>query len=811
MDTLMRDVRYAFRTIGKNPGFALVTVISLALGIGANTTIYSWVKGLLVRPLPGVSRIEQLSVLYERSRSGAWNNTSYPDFVDFRDAVASKADVVAYNMQTAGLDAGDRTDRVWAESVSANYFSALGVKLILGRGFVPEEDLKPGGAPVVVLSHDLWAGRFNSDPAIIGKTLSLNRHAFTVAGVASRDFHGSFVSLSTDMWIPLMMHVELYSRTNLYVGRGNHWMQVFVLPRTGVTARQAEDALAAAGAELSRRYASTNAGRSLSLVPIWKAPFGAASLFRPVLLVLALVVGTVLLIACANVANLFLARGLSRRKEVAIRLAVGGSRWRLVRQLLTESLVLSLLGGAAGLLVVEWASGVLQTLSPPANLPIHMTLQTDRHVLLFALAVSVFTGLLSGLVPALQASNPSLVPSLKDDGGRLSGAPGHARLRGALVVGQVALSLVLLIAAALFVQAMDTAKRIDPGFDPDNVLTASFDLGLTTYSPERGAAFQKELLERIKAIPGVESASYVRRLPLGFTGGSSNAMVIDGYTPKPDEDVVIDVNWIGPGYFRTMRTPVLTGREFQDSDAASGQRYAVINEAMARKYWEGRNPLGTRIRFGGVDCEVVGVVQTGKYMNLSEDPLPYVYIPLAQFYKSDAALLVRGAGDPANYAGPVRRIVREMDPGLALFNVIRLSDYMSVPLFPARMAASFLAVLGILALTLASVGLYSVLSYGIAQRTREIGIRIALGAQRRDVLSLVVRQGMLLTTIGIAIGVAGAAGTTRFARALLYGVNPVDPLTFFCISLVLYLVAAFACVLPAYRASRVDPLVALQG
>ena len=810
MGTMIRDVRYALRVLAKSPGFALAAIISMALGIGANTTIYSWVKSILLRPLPGVVDVDRLLMIVEKSRSGIFTSTSYPDFVDFRSNVASKADLVAYTNLNVGLNSGDRADRLWCETVSANYFDVLGIKPILGRGFLPEEDLRPGGAPVVVLSHHLWADRFSSDPQIIGKTVTMNSHSFTIVGVAPKEFYGSFVGLSMDLWIPIMMHTELLAGSDRLNQRGNHWLLVFTRPKAGVSVKETEAVLASVGNELARQYPSTNAGRSLSLVPIWKAPFGATLIFRPVLTVLALVVGVVLLIACANVANLLLARSLGRRKEIAIRLSLGASRSRLVRQLLTESIMLALLGGSAGLVVVQWGTGLLQTLTPPANLPIHMSLETDANVLMFALMISVVTGVIFGLTPALQASNPGLVTTLKDENVRSGGVHGHSRMRSLLVIGQVALSLILLIAAALFVEALDKAKNIDPGFDPGHVLAAAFDLSLNGYSTDRGRAFEKEFLERVRAIPGIESASYIRRLPLGFTGGNSRSLTIDGYVPKPNEEVVIDVDWVGPDYFHTMRTPVLSGRDYKASDETATQRYVIINEAMAHRYWMGRDPLGTNIRIGVIDCQVIGVVHTGKYHSLSEDPLPFIFLPMWHFYREHATLLVRGAGDPSAYITPIRDVVRAMDQGVALFDVVRLTDYMNVPLYGSRTAASFLGLLGFIALALATVGLYSVMSYAVARRTHEIGVRVALGAQRRDVLSLVAKQGLFLTSIGIALGLAGAFGATRFARSMLYGVNPAEPLTYFGLSLGLYLVTILACLVPAYRAIRVDPLVALR-
>jgi predicted permease len=807
---MIRDLRYAFRMMAKAPGFTIVAVLSLALGIGANTTIYSWVKSILLRPLPGVVDVGRLVMVVESRRAREFTSTSYPDFLDFRKGVAGQVDLVAYELETVGLDSGDRTERMWSEAVSANYFDVLGVRPILGRTFVQEEDLRPDDASVAVLSHRAWAQRFNSDPQIVGKTVSLNGHQITVVGVAPQGFYGSYVGLSTDLWIPIMAQPGVFSRPELLKDRGSHWLLVFARPRPGTSVKQAEAALLAISDELARQYPSTNLGRSLSLVPIWKAPFGATLIFRPVLMVLALVVGVVLLIACANVANLLLARGLGRRKEIAVRLAVGASRFRLLRQLLTESILLSLIGGLAGLLVVQWGSRLLQNFTPPASLPVHTTLETDTNVLIFALMISVATGLLFGLAPSLQASNPSLVTTLKDETVGFGGAPGHARMRSTLVIGQVALSLVLLIAAALFVEALNKARSIDPGFDPNHVLAASIDLELNAYSTERMRAFEKDLLERARAIPGVESASYIRRLPLGFKGNNSRSMTIEGYVPKPNEEVVIDVNWVGPGYFHTMRTPILSGRDFEESDETAAQRYVIINEAMARRYWMGGDPLGTRVRVGDTDCRVVGVVRTGKYNSLGEDPQPFLFLPLWQFSRSDVTLLVMGAGDPAAYISPVRAAARALDPAVAVFDVVRLQDHMNVPLFASRMAASFLGLLGLVALSLATVGLYSVMAYAVAQRTHEIGVRVALGAQRRDVIALVAKQGLLLTSIGVVLGLGGALGATRFARSLLFGVDPAEPLTYLGLSLGLYLVAMLASVVPAFRATRVDPLVALR-
>jgi macrolide transport system ATP-binding/permease protein len=807
MDTLKQDLRYAIRMLLKSPGLTLVAIVSLALGIGANTTIFSWVKSILLQPLPGVTDTNRLFVMEERSLSGSFTSTSYPDLSDYERSMRYMADLAAYTMTPVGLSAGDRTDRVWGELVSGNYFEVMGMKPVLGRTFRPEEGRVPGAYPVVVLSYGLWVQRFNADPGILGTTINLNSHPFTVIGVAPKNFFGSFVGLSMDLWIPIMMQKEISSGSSMLDQRGSHWLLVFVRPKPGVSAAQAHASLASTIHELAAQYPATNNGRTATLLPIWKSHFGAPQIFRPVLTVLMVVVGVVLLIACANVANLILARSLGRRKEIAIRLSVGANRIRLVRQLLTESTLLALLGGVAGLGLAHWGAALLSAFSPPANLPIHLTIETDGRVLAFTFLVSVLTGLVFGLVPALHSSNPHLVTALKDETVRMHG---RSRMRTSLVTLQVALSLVLLIAAALFLQSLKNAQTIDPGFDPNNVLVASYDLLANGYSSEQGKAFQKQLLDRVQGIPGVQSVSLIRRLPLGFTGGSSSSVTIDGYVPKANEEVVISMNWMGPDYFHTMRTPILKGRDFTLQDEASTQRYVIINQAMADRYWRGRDPVGQKMQVGSAACEVIGVVKTGKYESLGEDPVPYMFFPLLQFYHPDATLVVRVEGDPAAYQSAVRAVVHALDSRLPLFDINRLSDYMGTPVFAPRMAASILGLFGILALILATVGLYSVMAYSVMQRSHEIGIRMALGAQRKDVLSLVVKQGLFITGTGIALGLLGAFGVTRFARSLLFGISPADPLTYIGLSLLLFLVAILACLIPARRATQIDPLVALR-
>jgi len=825
VNTFWQDLRYGFRMLIRNPGFTAVAVIALALGIGANSTIFSLVNALLLRPLP-VERPEELAALYTSDfSSGPYGTSSYPDYVDFRDRNDVLSGLVAYMMTPLSMSVGGSNERIFSEVVSGNYFSVLGVKPALGRGFLPEEDRTPGARPVMVISHKLWRVRFGADPGIVGRSVDLNGHAFTIVGVAPEKYSGLMRGFVVDSWIPAMMMEQALPGSDNLVSRGSRGFQVMGRLKPGVTLNQAKANFGVIAQQLFTEWPQEwnnirNESRTISLLPESEARVMPG--FRtPLVIFVALlmaVVALVLLIACANVANLLLARAATRRKEIAIRLSLGAGRGRLIRQLTTESLLLALLGGAAGLLLALWGSNLLMAFKPPVSVPIEIDLRIDWRVVGFTLGVSLLTGLLFGLAPALAASRPDLVASLKDEAGEPVVGRGRGRLRSTLVIVQVALSLLLLISSGLFLRSLRNASSIDPGFDADNLLIMSMDLQLQGYKEAAGTNFSKQLLERVRALPGIESASLSDSLPLGMDG-ARRGITIEGYTGQPGENMEVNSSVVGPGYIETLRIPVIRGRTFstQDRDGAPG--VVMINEAFARRYWPGQDPVGKHIQMGvgrngaRIDSpylEVVGIVKDGKYSTLGEEPTPFFYLNQAQRYQPSPTLIVRTRGNPTDYLRAVRNEVAALDKSLALYDVKTMRQHLSYALLPARVAGSVLGIFGLVALILAAAGIYGVMAHSVAHRTREIGIRMALGAQALDVLKLIVRQGMKLVLIGMVIGSAGAFAVTRSMSSLLYGISATDPFTFIGIAVLLAVVALLACFIPARRATKLDPTVALR-
>jgi predicted permease len=828
MSTLWKDLRYGARMLWRQPGFTLIVVLTLCLGIGANGIIFSLVNTLLLRPLPAEDPAELVAVYTSDFSSGDLGASSYPDYLDFRNRNRVFSGLVAYQPpQPLSLNVDGANERVFGEIVSGNYFSVLGLKPSLGRGFLPEEDQTPGARAVAVISHKLWQTRFGGDPATVGRSVRINGHPFTIVGVAPEKYAGLLRGFAVDWWIPAMMMGQAAPGSDNLTSRWNRSCLVMGRLKPGVTLQQARADFNSIAAQLYREWPREwenirRQARRISLTPESEARvFPDAR--TPLVIFMALlmtVVGLVLLIACANIANMLLARATARRKEIAIRLALGAGRGRLIRQLLTESILLALLGGAAGLLLAGMGSDLLMAFRPPVPIPIELDLQNDWRVFGFMFGLSLLTGIASGLMPALAASRPDLVGSLKDDAG--AAIAGNARgwggrLRGSLVIAQVALSLLLLICAGLFLRSLRNASSIDPGFDADNLLALSMDLRLQGYDESKGRDFIDQLLDRVRALPGVVSASLTDQLPLGLDG-ARRGITIEGYTAQPGESTEINSSFVAPGYLETLRIPVLQGRTFQQQDKANAPGVMLINEAFARRYWPGQQPLGKRIQMGvvrsGVNnapyLTVIGVVKNGKYQTLGEEATPFIYLNLAQTYGSAPTLIVRTQGDPLASLPAVRSEVAALDKNLPLFNVKTMRQHLGLALLPARLAGTVLGIFGLLALILAAAGIYGVMAYSVAQRTREIGIRMALGANARDVLRLVVRQGMAPVLIGMAIGLGAALALTQLLKSLLFGVSATDPVTFVVIVLLLAAVAMLACWIPARRATKVDPMVALR-
>jgi putative ABC transport system permease protein len=798
--------------LAKNSGFTAVAVLTLALGIGANSTIFSWINSTLLNPIPGVARSSEIISLTRGERENPTPPFSYLDYRDLRDANRSFSGLLAFHMNSFGLTGVGEPVRVWGELVSANYFDVLAVRPVLGRGFLPREEQKPSGAPVVVLSYGLWQRQFGGDPAIIGKTISINKYLLTVVGVAPRDFQGAMPGLRSDLWAPLMM--DLMSSGDWRLPRDSPWLNVFGKLRPQVGLRQAQEEMNLLMHHIVEEYPDAHRGpNDIALDPLWRSPFGASGYLCALLPMLMAIAGVVLLLASANVANLLLVRSVARRREFAIRLSVGASRWRLVRQLLVESFLLALAGGSIAMLVTTWTCGMFADLIPSAALfatPISFDLRADRTVFLATLAISALTSVVFGILPALRASSLAPVTVLKEETGSASGTLRKARLSNALVVAQIALSLLLLISAGLFIRSLKAAQRFDPGFDPNHVLLASYDLAPVGYSDAQGIAFDQQLLAKVQSLPGVQSATLADWLPLGYNK-KSTTLELEGYVSQPHELLDINLARVAPNYLGMMRIPLVAGRDFTLEDTEKSQPVAVVNQALADRYWPKEEALGKRVHAESNWYTVVGVARNSKVHRLNEPPQPLLYLPLFQdFDREDTTLQARVSGDPMAFTTAVENAVHELNSDLPLFGVTTLRSQAEIASTAERIVATLAGAFGLLALVLAAVGIYGVISYTTRQRVHEIGIRMALGAERNDVLLLVLRQGVPLTLIGLAVGLGASMLLTRLVRSKLFGVTATDPLTFAGVTVLLCAVALLACYIPARRATKVDPMVALR-
>ncbi len=819
METFWKDLRYAFRMLLKSPGFTLVAVLALGLGIGANTAIFSVFNGILWRPLP-VKDPQQLVILASKTQAIDFPlQLSYPDFKDYRELKGAFSDLVAYVPNPVNFGAEGRPERAWAEMVSGNYFSMLGLEAVRGRTFAPDEGWIPLKDSLVVLSYKYWQKRFGGDPAIIGQTVQVNQHPFTIIGVAPENYRGAYYFIEPDFYIPLTtLGLLAPTQADDLNKRSASYLRVLGRLQPGVTSAQAMAAAEPLDRRLAQEFPDSHQSTSLLVIPELKArpePGVAADFMSTAVIVFMLMVGLVLLIACANVANLILARANGRRKEFATRTALGASRSRMIRQLMTETVLLSAFGGLLGLVFARWAAYALTSIHIPTDVPIKLfDLRMDWRIFAFTFLAALLTGMIAGLVPSLQASRTDLADTLKA-GGRSGGASaGHHLFRNALVVSQVAVSLLLLACAGFFIRSLQNSAHVDMGFRIDHTLMMSMDVGLQGYKEERGQQFYKQLSERVQAIPGVRDAAIAAYIPMGNESSLVNifpeGQVIDDKSKT--ENAFDDI--VQSGYFRTMGTPVIEGREFTDADTATAPKVAIINDTFAKKVWPAQDPIGKSFRTekNGPLIQVVGLTHTGKYLFLYETPQLYAYFPLAQRYSSGACLLVYTQADPQQLLSAVRDQIRQLDSSLPVFDVTTMDTQVQYgkALMPARLGAMFVGVFGLLGLVLASVGVFGVVSYSVSQRTQEIGIRTALGAQRSNVLAMVLKQGMSMALIGTAVGIVLSFLLFRGLSSVLYGVKSTDFVTLGAVSAILLAVAFAASYVPALRATRVDPVVALR-
>ncbi|HKE05698.1 MAG TPA: ABC transporter permease [Blastocatellia bacterium] len=829
MNTLWQDLRYGVRMMAKKPGLTFIAALSLALGIGANTSMFSVVNALFFRQLPAPEP-DRLMFVFNGSRNSPWATVSYPNYIDYRDRNEVFSELAAYGRITVSLGVDDRPDQINGAIVTGNYFDMLGARAALGRAISPEDDRTPNAHPVIVISNRLWRNRFGGGSEVIGREVALNGHRFTVIGVMPAGFEGAEILEKLDVYTPMTMKAVARPPSGGFSGemnpdllsqRGRGWMRMIGRLKPGVSIEQAQAGMAVIARRLEQAYPSENQGIIATLFPVSKVdPRG----YRPLVMAATLlmsVVGMVLLIACANVANLLLARASARRKEIAVRLAMGASRLRLIRQLMTESILLALLGGLAGLLIAFWAVDLLKATPPPVGVfSFNLDFGIDVRVLGFTLALSLLTGILFGLAPALGASRTDLLPSLKDESYQVVQSRRRFTMRNLLVIAQVALGLVLLIGAGLFLRSLWRIQDTHPGFDAQKVLTASLRINLLRYTKPQAREFYRRVIERVESVPGVQAASLARVVPISGDG-RRGSFVLEGQGEQEINDRIsrgeglpsVRLNIISPKYFQTMGVALTRGRDFTAQDDEGAPSVVIVNDSFARQYFAGQDPLGKRLRFGEPRnpwSEIIGVVRDSKYRELSEDFGAIVYQALAQNHETGMTLHVRTAGDPLIVAGTLRREINSIEKNLPLTDMRPLTALIGSSLYPARMGAVLIGVFGSLALSLAAVGLYGVMSYAVSQRTREIGVRMALGAQTRDVLRLVLKEAMTLVVIGMVIGLGLAAALSRLIAGFLFGVGAMDLATFAAIPVLLAMVALLASYLPARRAMKIDPMVALR-
>lgn len=813
METIWQDLRYSLRVLAKAPGFTAVAILTLAIGMGASVTIFSWVRAVLLNPLPGVAEPDRIVALESLTPDADWVPTSYLDFRDLRDNCKLMESMSVAKPVALAVGNEDNIERVWGEVVSGNFFDLLRVKPELGRFFSPAEvDHQQNAHPLAILSHSYWSSHYHADPRVIGAMVRINHFPYTIIGVAPKAFHGSMPGLTFDMWAPATMYGQLASTgDSTLLDRKWRTFRVLVRLAPGVSIEQARAEVQSHAKDMARDNADTNQGMSATLLPMWKAHYGIQDSLLGPLSILIAACGVVLLIVCANVANLLLTRASTRQKEFSTRLALGAPRSRLVSQVLTESFLIAAAGSVAGLAVVSWLRDSFGWLLPRSSVPTLARAPIDAGVLLFTLALGFAVALLAGIAPALHAAKGNVHEMLKE-GGRTGSSVHSNRLRGLLVTSEMALAVVALIGAGLLVKSYRQVSDIRPGFDPEHVAVAQLDLSAASYDAQQADSFYQRLSEHLERQPGVAAVSYADYVPLSISAGSWEDLQIQGYVPLPGDNMKIYRSLVSPGYFGLMKIPILEGRDFNMRDDITAPPVMIVNQEFVRRYIATGIAVGRLVRGWGKWFRIVGVVQNSKIYRLTEAPQPYFYVPMRQIYRPEMGLVfyVRASSSISSAITALQRQAQAVDPAVPVFDVTSLNDIIAASLFAQRISASLLGVLGNVALLLAAVGLYGVMAYSVAQRTNEIGIRMALGALSHDVLRLVLGQAAKLAMMGVVVGIAAALALTRLMSTLLFGVSATDPTTFAGVALLLVVVALAASYIPVRRAMKLDPVVALR-
>lgn len=811
MSGLILDVRYAVRQLRKSPGFTVAAMLMLALGICANGTVFSWINSTMLHPIPGASHTGNLVSLMRGERSDSPSPPfSYLDYRDLRDSNHTFTGILAFHADWIALTGDDAPLRIYGANVSSNYFDVLGIKPLRGRFFLPAEESLQGGPLYAVIGYTLWQTRFAADPAIVGKSVEINKYPFTIVGVAPKGFIGCMPGIRVDLWTPLTMNVGPGSGVWSMQHRENAWLNVTGRLRPGVDRQSATQDLELLMRQLAAQYPDQHKGvNTISLDPLWRSPFGANGFMASSLPILLAIAGVVLLLTCANIATLMLVRFVSRRREFAIRQSLGANRVQLMRQMILEGLLLSLGGGALAVLLTSWTSKTLARFIPPNSNPIAINGSLDGNVIAAIMVLAVLASLLCGAFPAWRSSRVAPAEVLKEEAGSVSSGVHNQVLLSGLVVAQIALSLTLLVTAGLFYRTLKKTSEADPGFDRSHVLLASLDLGPAGYSPADAKVFQSQLLSKLEVLPGVTSAALADWVPLSLSRGTVHAFP-EGYVPKPHESVEFRRASVTPRYFETMKISLEQGRAFTSQDRRDAPNVIIVDQSMANHFWPGQYPLGKRLQIYGTLFTVVGVARNTKHSWMNEAPEPLIYFSYMQTSGPQTILHLRTLGDPQLAAPALEQAVHQLNAKLPVFDVFTLEQSSQTANMFVLIESTFAGAFAILALILAASGIYGVIAYRTELRTHEIGIRIALGASHGDVLRLVLHQGLRLAIIGIALGLTMSMLLTRFLRGLLYGVSANDPLTVLSVTAVLALIAVAACYLPAIKAMRIEPVTAMR-